>query len=404
MNTNNENASWGNAQPLDRPHDYFRMLSKNVGTINSTSLDMVAIATSLQEVNASIFLAQEMNTPWTPENLHCIAQQCHQVYQHKKIATSSSQEKCKGNHQPGGTMTLALGKWASRIIDQGCDKHLGRWSNLELVGQHGKCIILISAYCVCAQEFDATSNTATAQQTRLLQKLGIPNPNPQKQFIRDLIQQLQEWHTKGKEIILGMDANEDIDHLQSEIMQVFNETDLIDLHHHCYPAMPKPATHQWGSCPINLLAGTPMCASTIHCAWILPFGMPPTIKGDHHLLGLDFDMDILFGNSPTNPMPTPQRGVNSKHKLHVARFCKETIADCNKHQIAACINILKEKSQLSDADLHEYPGVSQPPLPSSQQYPMVSDCSASLPVPLILVAATHGLPHSTKPPRSSPSS
>jgi len=56
MNTNNENASWGNAQPLDRPHDYFRMLSKNVGTINLTSLDMVAIATSLQEVNASIFL------------------------------------------------------------------------------------------------------------------------------------------------------------------------------------------------------------------------------------------------------------------------------------------------------------------------------------------------------------
>jgi len=135
LNTNTENASWGNAQPLEHPHNYFRMLSKNVGTINLTSLDMVAIVTGLQEVNASIFLAQEMNTPWTLENLHCIAQQCHQVYQHKKIATSSSQEKCEGNHQPGGTMTLTLGKWASRITDQGCNKHLSQWSYLELVGQ-----------------------------------------------------------------------------------------------------------------------------------------------------------------------------------------------------------------------------------------------------------------------------
>jgi len=150
-----------------------------------------------------------------------------------------------------------------------------------------------------------------------------------------------------------MDANEDVNHPQSEIMRVFNETDLIDLHHHCYPAMHKPATHQWGSHPIDLLAGTPMCASAIRRTWMLPFGMPLTIKGDHRLLGLDFDTDLLFGNSRTNPMPTPQRGVNSKHELHVAKFCKETIADCNKHRIAERINALKEKSQLSEDDLHE---------------------------------------------------
>jgi len=187
----------------------------------------------------------------------------------------------------------------------------------------------------------------------ILPKLGTTNPNPWKQYINDLIQQLQEWRNTGKEIILGMDANEDIDHPQLEIMWVFNETDLLDLHHHCYPATPKPATHQWGSRPINLLAGTPMCASAICRAWILPFGMPPTIRGDHCLLGLDFDTDLLFSNSPTNPMPTPQRGVNSKHELHVAKFCKETIANCNKHQIAACINALKENPQLSEDNLHK---------------------------------------------------
>jgi len=35
-------------------------------------------------------------------------------------------------------MTLALGKWASRVIDQGRDKNLGQWSYLELIGCYGK--------------------------------------------------------------------------------------------------------------------------------------------------------------------------------------------------------------------------------------------------------------------------
>jgi len=110
---------------LEQPHENFRLISKNIGTLNATSLDMLAIATGLHELHASMFLGQETNTPWNPKNLQNVAHQCHQVYTNKKIATSSSEEKCDGTYQPGGTMTLALGKWASRVIDQGRDKHLG---------------------------------------------------------------------------------------------------------------------------------------------------------------------------------------------------------------------------------------------------------------------------------------
>jgi len=176
---------------------------------------------------------------------------------------------------------------------------------------------VISTYRICAQEFGTTSNIATAQQTRILQQLGNTSPNPRKQFICNLIQQIQDWRTTGKEVILSMDANKDIDHPQSDIMHLFNETDLIDLHTHCYLATHKPATHQCGHCPIDLIARTPHCASAVRHAWMLPFSMPPMIKGDHRLLGINFDMDLLFGNSPTNPMPTTPWGVNSKHKLHM---------------------------------------------------------------------------------------
>jgi len=87
---------------------------------------------------------------------------------------------------------------------------LGRWSYLEMVGQKGKRLIVASAYRVCPQQFDATTMTATAQQTRLLLQQGVCNPNPRQQFISDLIQQIRQWRMQNKEVLIGMDANENI--------------------------------------------------------------------------------------------------------------------------------------------------------------------------------------------------
>jgi len=172
------NEPWGNFLQYHKPQGHFRVLSKNISTLNSQHLDMVAIAHELQQCDASIFLAQETNTPWNPQNLATVKSQCQQVHRHKKIATSSSTDSAKGTYQPGGTLTLALGKWASRVIKWGSDDPLGRWSYLELVGQHGMRLIVVSAYRVCPQQFDATTSTVTAQQTRLLLQQGVTNPNP----------------------------------------------------------------------------------------------------------------------------------------------------------------------------------------------------------------------------------
>jgi len=64
----------------------------------------------------------------------------------------------------GGMCIVMLSPWASHVIGWGQDALLGHWSYLKMVGQHGKCAILVLAYRVCAQEFGATSNISTAQQ------------------------------------------------------------------------------------------------------------------------------------------------------------------------------------------------------------------------------------------------
>jgi len=95
--------------------------------LNPQSLNMKAIVVELYNVNASIFMAQETNTAWKLTTTMVIRTQCHWVQRHHKLAFSSSQDGNSATYQPGGTLMLALGQWASRIIGQGQDELLGRW-------------------------------------------------------------------------------------------------------------------------------------------------------------------------------------------------------------------------------------------------------------------------------------
>jgi len=182
MDHNNE--SLGNADQYAKPQAYFHAISKNVSTINPQMLDMTAITTELLQCNASIFLVQETNLAWILPTLLTIHAQCQQVHHHFKLAKSFSEEKIDNYYQSGWTLTLALGKWASQVTQSwGLDEVLGWWSYIKLVSQQGEHLIIVSAYCVCQEQFDATTNMVMAQQTCLLLQQGIQNPNPCKPFL-----------------------------------------------------------------------------------------------------------------------------------------------------------------------------------------------------------------------------
>jgi len=190
-------------------------------------------------------------------------------------------------------------------------------------------------------------------QTRLLQLQGNGNPNPKQQFITDLIAFINTWTHASKDVLLGMDVNEDVDNPRSHITHLFTENGLIDLHSHRHPAVRKPAMHQRGSSPIDVLAGTQLLADALCYIWILPFGMPALIKGDHHLLGADFDPDILFGTKITTPVPSLICGVNSNNKLHATKFCTEAIEQCSKYQLGEHIDDLMCLLILHEANIQE---------------------------------------------------
>jgi len=290
------NHPWGDTWAMDQPHSWFRVLSKNTGTINLQNSDMEAITTEIINIGASVFAIQETNNHWDTAATHQLYTQCRKIASQIAISTSSSNDSTTPGYQPGGTVTLAMDPWTSRIVARGNDPSLGRWSYLEFMGKSNKRLIVVSGYRVCNQKFDAASNMVTAQQIRLLQAQGIQKPKPCQIFIDDIIAQINKWRNEHKEVLICMDVNESIDDPKADILRLFTATDLVDLHHHRYPSICKPATHQQGTNAINVMAGSPLVVEALRNAWICPFATPAIIKGDHRPLGVDLDPEILFGN------------------------------------------------------------------------------------------------------------
>jgi len=353
LHSDNRNEPWGDIWALPLTEKMFRIVSKNTGTLNPQNLDMQAITNELVNINASVFAAQETNVHWDPLTTYQTYNQCKGATAQIKLTTATSQEMSTDWYKPGGTLLLTLDPWTSRIISHGSDNTLGRWAYQEFLGRNDKRIIIISGYRVCNQKFDAASMTVSAQQTRLLQVKGIHKPKPRKQFITDLITQIQHWRQAHKEVILCIDANESVDDPRSDIARLFTETDLTDLHHYLHPALQKPATHQRGSQAIDLMAGSPLIVSALLHAWIHPFGDPVCIKGDHHLLGIDLDPEILFGNADLPSYHGQTRGTNSRHPQKVTKFCKRVVDRCNQQCLAERLAALQHLPHLDPHHLEE---------------------------------------------------
>jgi len=150
-----------------------------------------------------------------------------------------------------------------------------------------------------------------------------------------------------------MDANDNVDDPKADISRLFQETDLSDLHYHRYPGSPKLETQQRGSNAINVMAGSPGVVEALVHAWISPFGYPIAIKGDHRLLGVDLDPDVLFGSAVTIPMLLTTRGVQSKHPQKVTKICKRVVMQCNKYQLAERLTQLHTLTMMNEQQILE---------------------------------------------------
>ena len=65
-------------------------------------------------------------------------------------------------------------------------------------------------------------------------------------------------------------------------------------------------------------------------AWMLSFGLPMKLSGDHHTIGVEFDHDILFGQKVLSPPPSFKRGIYSMAYPTVCKFNDVVAEECAK--------------------------------------------------------------------------
>jgi len=199
------------------------------------------------------------------------------------------------SHQPGGTFLAVTGCYAAHVSTTDADSTgLGCWSYSKVVGRNGRRFLIISAYHVGDQQLTIGLHTAYTQQYHLLLQQGHLNPNPREIFVTDMILFLQCWQNTH-DIFLCLDTNNTMIHSKDHgLDHILEATTLIDLHKYKLPSLSSPATHQHGSKTIDYCLGSHGFTEALTGAWMLPFGTPATLTGDHRTMGLEFDHDVLF--------------------------------------------------------------------------------------------------------------
>eukprot|EP00957_Ditylum_brightwellii_P058802 4458011-Ditylum_brightwellii.AAC.1 len=102
--------------------------------------------TVLKELGASLIGDAEPNVNWKRGNLFKKAKErIRQVWNEQKFVTSNISEHTKSDFQPGGTFTIATGKWAGHTFSSGKDP-LREWSWITLQGKRKQLVTFLTAY------------------------------------------------------------------------------------------------------------------------------------------------------------------------------------------------------------------------------------------------------------------
>jgi GTP-binding protein EngB required for normal cell division len=137
---------------------------------------------------------------------------------------------------------------------------------------------------------DLDRNTAYMQQWRVLsEKYGKPL-DPRKQTLIDLKKFLREEKQNGREVVLMLDANEEVKNRTDEMIETINECEMIDVHAKSDP-LNEVETYVRGKQRIDYMMATERVAECVEYTNIAPYNKG--IVSDHRALAIDINSKKL---------------------------------------------------------------------------------------------------------------
>jgi hypothetical protein len=202
---------------------------------------------SFTDYGVDIQGSAEPNKPWTLQNKSEYDFIANEVLGPSKTVYSSFSSDHRQQYQPGGTLLVARGPTAGRVHSTTSDKW-GRFCSLKLQGRRDEGIAVFSGYRVCQEgPHNVGPNTSYMNQYIALRELGHQQPNPRKQFFKDLLLEVEAARSVGFRPIIMLDANGDWGHPTSpdkDFRQFLIDADLVDIYHERHGDSPR--TYLWG--------------------------------------------------------------------------------------------------------------------------------------------------------------
>jgi hypothetical protein len=168
--------------------------------------------------------------------------------------------------------------------------------------------------------------TAAAQHRRYFMRKGNFS-NPRDIFRRQLITQMREWRSKGNEIILFADLNENI--YTGPLSQALQQQGLL-MEEQTLKSTGRqaPYSHQSGKTPIVGTFATPgiLCTNS----YLSPHGSG---VGDHRFQLHDFDADSVLGSEYPKTVRPTGRALRCKVVRTRKKYIKKLKKGFTKHRI-----------------------------------------------------------------------
>jgi hypothetical protein len=301
------------------------------------------------EIGVGALCLTETNLNWHHSQHKFALRRClHRNWQSSKFQTSVPDEIFLGNYQPGGTATIVVDRWTSRVLSSGMDPYgLGRWSYVTLRGKSDTSICIFTAYRVCNDRY-TRSKTAYKQQKRqssfiFTDQNKLVHIDPYKQCILDLQSWISSLQAQGTQIILCLDNNEELLPNKGQLIPLqqsdtpvihpkhdgtletlVRSTGLTDVLRHHHPSPTYPPTYNRGKKRIDLILVSTSLLPSITRSGILPYNS--VFQGDHRPCYIDLDAAVAFGGQTSPVCPPCQRGL----QLHDPRRVEEYLSTLHK--------------------------------------------------------------------------
>ena len=290
----------------------------------------------MKDWSANVLCLSETQTAWESAITKTLmSKELRRVDQYATMVGSSSDIKSASLVKPGGTMMCNDGTFGSRIIEKGRDPSgLGRWTYCSYVGKNNTKLIVICGYRCCSSQRmnNVGITTAYAQQFCLLRSKGYKNPNPQEQYIKDISKFIKEKLKKDFEVLLCMDANEEMMEKNSKICEMTQKLGLHDLAKEYHQTPPATYTRGDKERRIDFMLGTKAIMESMTLMVPAPKSVG-NIMGDHRAMIIDLNITKLLGLHPNEPVAPSSRLLKSTDARAVKKYVTKLKENYETHNI-----------------------------------------------------------------------